>query len=159
MKRSDVAKLVGSIAVCQGAGAIGAYFTTPKIDSWYATLTKPTFTPPNTVFMPVWITLYTLMAIAVFLIWRKDIEEGKNKKAFILFWVQLGVNASWSVVFFGFQSIFTGFIVIICLWALVLVTTIKFFKITRLAGALLVPYIAWLTIAASLNGWIWVLNA
>jgi len=159
MKRSDIAKLVGSIAACQGAGAIGSYFTTPKIDTWYATLAKPAFTPPNAVFMPVWLTLYTLMAIAVFLIWRKGIKEDKNKQAFALFWAQLGVNAAWSVVFFGFQSIFGGFIIIVCLWVLVLVTMIRFFKVSQPAGALLTPYLAWLSIASSLNAWLWVLNS
>jgi len=159
MNRGDIIKLFVSIAACQGAGAIGSYFTAPKIDTWYATLTKPAFTPPNAVFMPVWLTLYTLMAIAIFLIWRKDTKEGKNKEAFILFWAQLGLNIVWSGVFFGLQSILAGLVVIVCTWALVLVTMVKFFKVSLLAGALLTPYIAWLSIATSLNAWLWVLNS
>jgi len=158
MKRRDIAKLVGSIAACQGAGAIGSYFTAPQIDTWYATLAKPAFTPPNAVFMPVWLTLYTLMAIAVFLIWRQGVREGKNKQAFVLFWIQLGINAVWSVVFFGFQSILGGFVIIVCLWVMVLVTMLRFFKISLPAGVLLTPYLAWLSIASSLNAWLWVLN-
>jgi tryptophan-rich sensory protein len=158
MKRHDIGRLVGSIAACQGAGAIGAYFTTPQIDTWYATLTKPAFMPPNAVFMPVWLTLYTLMAIAVFLIWRQGVKEGKNKQAFTLFWVQLGINAVWSVVFFGLQSILGGFVIIVCLWVLVLMTMLRFFKISLAAGALLTPYLAWLSIASGLNAWLWVLN-
>ncbi len=156
--KSVIGKLVGSIAACYGAGAIGSAFTTPKIPTWYATLNKPSFTPPDAVFMPVWLTLYALMGIAVFLIWRKGLQTGRVKPAFILFWVQLVLNALWSVVFFGYESPAGGFAIILALGIILLITTIKFFKISKTAGGLLVPYLSWIVIAASLNGGIMILN-
>ncbi|MDD4984550.1 MAG: tryptophan-rich sensory protein [Dehalococcoidales bacterium] len=156
--KAVIGKLVGSIAACYGAGAIGSAFTTPKIPTWYATLEKPSFTPPDAVFMPVWLTLYALMGIAVFLIWRKGLQTDGVKPAFILFWVQLVLNALWSVVFFGYESPAGGFAIILALGIILLITTIKFFKISRVAGGLLVPYLSWIVIAASLNGGIMMLN-
>ena len=156
--KSVIGKLVGSIAACYGAGAIGSAFTTPKIPTWYATLNKPSFTPPDAVFMPVWLTLYALMGIAVFLIWRKGLQTDGVKPAFILFWVQLVLNALWSVVFFGYEFPAGGFAIILALGVILLITTIKFFKISKVAGGLLVPYLSWIGIAASLNGGIMILN-
>ncbi len=156
--KAVIGKLVGSIAACYGAGAIGSAFTTPKIPTWYATLDKPSFTPPDAVFMPVWLTLYALMGIAVFLVWRKGLQTEGVKPAFILFWVQLVLNALWSVVFFGYESPAGGFAIILALGIILLITTIKFFKISKVAGGLLLPYLSWIGIAASLNGGIMMLN-
>lgn len=153
-----IGKLIGSIAACHVVGGIGSYFTTQKITTWYAGLAKPTFTPPDAVFMPVWLTLYSLMGVAVFLIWDQGLQTKGAKSAFTLFWIQLGLNVIWSVVFFGYESILGGFIIIVCLWVLLLITTIRFFKISRVAGGLIVPYLAWLSIASPLNAWIWILN-
>jgi len=158
MKPKDIGKLVGSIAACEGAGGIGAIFTTSAIPTWYAALNKPAFTPPNAVFSPVWITLYLLMGIAIFLIWRKGLEAKGVKPAFIIFWVQLVINILWSVVFFGLKSPFGGFIVIVLLLIAVVITIVQFFKVSRLAGGLLIPYIVWLGIATSLNVGVWILN-
>ncbi len=154
----NIARLIGSIAACHGAGGIGSVFTTPKITTWYANLTKPDFTPPNALFMPVWLTLYTLMGIAIYLVWRKGLKAEGVKTAFILFWVQLGLNAIWSVVFFGQESIIGGVIIIIALWVVLLITIIKFFKVSRVAGGLLIPYITWISIASALNTSILLLN-
>ena len=159
MKPKDIGKLVGSIVACEGAGGIGAIFTTPAIATWYVTLQKPAFTPPNAVFMPVWTTLYLLMGIAVFLIWRKGLEAKEVKTAFIIFWVQLIINILWSAVFFGLKSPFGGFIVIVLLLIAVVITIVQFFKVSRLAGGLLIPYIVWLGIATSLNVGVWILNS
>ena len=158
MTAKNVAKLIVSIIACEAAGGIGSVFTVSSIPTWYAALEKPPFTPPNSVFGPVWITLYLLMAIAVFLIWRRGLDEKGVLPAFILFWVQLTFNVLWSVVFFGFQSPFGGVIVIIILWLLILFTIIKFFRISGVAGALLIPYIVWVSIASYLNIGILVLN-
>jgi benzodiazapine receptor len=158
MRRSEVGKLIGSIAACEGAGLIGSVFTTPAITTWYVTLQKPTFTPPNWVFGPVWASLYALMGVAVFLIWRRGLQQDGVKAAFIIFWVQLVLNLMWSIVFFGLHSILGGVVVIIALWALVLITILRFFKISRVAGGLLVPYIVWLSIASALNVSIYMLN-
>lgn len=154
----DVIKLVVSIVACQCAGAIGSIFTTSAIPTWYAALEKPFFTPPNWLFAPAWITLYLLMAIAAFLIWRQGLRRGEVRGALIIFLVQLVLNALWSVVFFGLQSPFWGIVVIIALWVAILLTIIRFFKLSTAAGALLVPYILWVSFASALNIAIWVLN-
>ncbi len=156
--RGNVGKLVGSIAACYGVGAIGSVFTVTKIPTWYTTLEKPAFTPPNAVFMPVWFTLYALMGVAVYLIWRKGLQTEGVKSAFVLFWVQLVLNALWSVVFFGYESLIGGFAIILALGIVLLITIIKFFKISKVAGGLLIPYIAWIGIASSLNAWVMILN-
>jgi benzodiazapine receptor len=154
----DIAKLVVSIVACQCAGVIGSLATTPNIPTWYATLQKPVFTPPNWLFAPAWITLYLLMAIAAFLIWRKGLVEEGIKSALVIFLVQLVLNALWSVVFFGLQSPLYGMVVILALWVAILLTIIRFFKLSIAAGALLLPYILWVSFASILNISIWVLN-
>ena len=158
MKPGNIARLVASIILWEGAGGIGSIFTTGAIATWYVALAKPAFTPPNSVFGPVWVTLYLLMAIAVFLVWRRGLGESGVKLAFIIFWVQLVINALWSVVFFGFRSPLGGVVVIIILWLLILFNIIRFFKVTPLAGWLLIPYILWVSIASYLNVGVWLLN-
>ena len=158
MSSADIVELIISILACQGAGGIGAIFTTPTITTWYAGLKKPAFTPPNSVFGPVWITLYLLMGIAVFMVWRQGLSEEGARIAFIVFWVQLGLNVLWSVVFFGLKSLLGGVVVIFALWILILASIIEFFRISPAAGGLLIPYIVWVSIAASLNVSLYTLN-
>jgi len=158
MGARDIIKLVVSIVACQCAGAIGSIFTTPAIPTWYAALEKPAFTPPNWLFAPAWITLYLLMAIAAFLVWRQGLEQKEVKTALIVFLVQLILNALWSVVFFGLTSPLYGMVVIIALWVAILLTIISFFRLSTAAGALLLPYILWVSFAAVLNISIWALN-
>jgi benzodiazapine receptor len=158
MGARDIIKLVVSIVACQCAGLIGSIFTTPAIPTWYAALEKPAFTPPSWLFAPAWIILYVLMAIAAFLIWRKGLGEEGVKSALIIFLVQLVLNALWSIVFFGLQSPLYGMVVILALWIAILLTIIKFFKLSTAAGALLLPYILWVSFASILNISIWVLN-
>ena len=155
---TSIWKLVISIVVCQGAGIIGSLFTTPAIPTWYAALQKPAFTPPNWLFAPAWITLYLLMGIAAFLIWRVGLENRRVRTALIIFLVQLVLNSLWSVVFFGMQSPLYGIIVIIILWLAILLTILKFARISSLAAWLLVPYILWVSFASALNIAIWLLN-
>ena len=157
-KSRDIIKLVISIVACQCAGIIGSIFTTPAIPTWYAALEKPPFAPPNWLFAPAWITLYLLMAIAAFLIWRKGLEQKEVKSALIIFLAQLVLNVLWSVVFFGLQSPLYGVVVIVALWVVILLTILRFFKLSTAAGALLLPYILWVSFAAVLNVSIWVLN-
>jgi benzodiazapine receptor len=158
MGARDVIKLVVAIVACQGAGAIGSIFTTPAIPTWYAALEKPFFTPPNWLFAPAWITLYLLMAIAAFLIWRQGLGQKGVKSTLVVFLVQLVLNALWSVVFFGLQSPLWGMVVILALWVAILLTIIRFFRLSTAAGALLLPYILWVSFASALNIAIWVLN-
>jgi len=158
MSGTDIIKLVISIAACEGAGGIGAIFTTPAIPTWYAGLKKPTFTPPNSVFGPIWITLYLLMGIAVFLVWREGLGQEGVTIAFVIFWAQLVLNILWSVIFFGLKSLFGGMVMILLLWIAILINIITFFGVSPLAGWLLIPYIIWVSIAANLNVQVWKLN-
>lgn len=146
-------KLILSLAVCQLAGIIGSIFTANSIPNWYQTLEKPFLSPPNWIFGPVWISLYILMGISLFLVWKK-----KNKIALILFFIQLILNSIWSVIFFGFQRIDIAFAEIIILWIFILLTIVFFFKISKLAAWLLIPYILWVSFAGYLNFSIWQAN-
>ncbi len=158
MKLNKIAKLILTIVICQLAGFIGSIFTTPSIPMWYASLQKPVFTPPSWLFGPVWISLYILMGISAYLIWNKGFENKPVKMALTIFSVQLVLNALWSFLFFALQSPLYGFIEIVFLWAAILFTILKFQKISRKAGLLLIPYIVWVSIAATLNFSIWQLN-
>lgn len=154
----NIIKLVISILICQLAGVVGSIFTTPAIPTWYKTLAKPFFTPPNWLFAPVWIVLYCLMGISLFLIWEKKTKDPRAKTALVIFFIQLILNAFWSISFFGFRSPLIGFINIIFLWWAILWTTQKFSKISRMSGLLLLPYFIWVSYAAVLNFSILVLN-
>jgi benzodiazapine receptor len=158
MSIRDTSKLVISIIASLGAGIIGSVFTRSAIPTWYATLDKPPFNPPDWVFAPVWTFLYVLMGIAAFLVWRKGLGNRQVRTALIVFLIQLILNALWSVVFFGLESPLYGLIVISVLWFAILVTVLQFFKISRVASALLWPYLLWVTFAAVLNSSIWLLN-
>jgi benzodiazapine receptor len=158
MKTGDVFKLIVSIAVCQLAGLIGGIFTASSVETWYATLTKPSFNPPNWLFSPVWITLYALMGIALFLVWKRGVHTEGVKKALSFFGVQLVLNTLWSVLFFGLKIPLLAFIEIVILWGFILITFLKFKKISRLTGILLIPYILWVSFAAVLNFFLWYLN-
>ena len=158
MDWTDIIKLIVSIVACEGAGGIGAIITTPAIRTWYAGLKKPAFTPPNSVFGPIWVTLYLLMGIAVFLVWREGLSQEGVTVAFAVFWAQLVLNILWSVVFFGLKSLFGGMVIILLLWIAILVTIIMFFGVSPIAGGLLIPYIIWVSIAANLNARVWLLN-
>ncbi len=153
-----ILKLVVSIIVCQLAGVIGSIFTTPAIPSWYATLKKPSFTPPNWLFGPVWITLFVLMGTAAFLVWNKGLSNKQVKIALSMFAVQLALNVLWSAMFFGLRSPLAGLIEIVILWIAILFTIVSFFKVSQTAGFLLIPYILWVSFAAVLNFSIWRLN-
>ncbi len=147
----NVLKAIASILVCQAAGFVGSIFTAPAIPIWYKGLAKPSFTPPDRVFAPVWTVLFLLMGIALFLVWRVGLRDERVRKGMVIFGIQLLLNVSWSIAFFGFRSPLAGLIVIAVLWAAILVTIFDFFRISRVAGALLVPYIAWVSYAAILN--------
>lgn len=154
----EFGKLLISVLVCQFVGFIGSVFTTPAIPTWYAGLEKPSFTPPSSVFAPVWITLYLLMGISAYLVWHKGLAERRIKSALGVFAIQLMLNALWSVIFFGLHSPLGGLIEIIALWIVIPVTLVRFFPISTAAGVLLTPYFLWVGFAALLNFSIWSLN-
>lgn len=154
----DVIKLVASIVICQAAGLAGSFFTTPTIPTWYATLKKPSFTPPGWIIGIVWISLFLLMGIALFLVWRKGLTDKYVKTAMIIFGVQLVLNVLWSFLFFGLRSPIAGLVEIVILWIAILMTILYFCRISGTAGILLVPYILWVTFAAFLNFLLWRFN-
>jgi translocator protein len=157
MKSTDRLKLAASLIVCQLAGLLGSLFTTPAIPTWYATLKKPFFNPPNWIFSPVWISLFILMGISLFFVWRRT-DHPKFKIAFFFFFVQLIFNVLWSIAFFGLKSPLLGLIDIILLWIAILLTIQNFLKISKFAGVLLIPYLLWVSFAALLNFSLWLLN-
>ncbi|MBU2579827.1 tryptophan-rich sensory protein [Patescibacteria group bacterium] len=151
-------RLIISLALPQLAGIVGSLFTTSAIPTWYATLQRPSFSPPNWIFGPAWITLYILMGISVYLIWQK-VEKNKTARGAIrLFWIHLFFNAIWSIIFFGLQNPGLAFVNIIIIWLLIIALMIKFWKINRWATYLLIPYLLWVSFASLLNYFIWYLN-
>ncbi len=151
-------KLAASVVLCLLAGFIGSFATTPKIQGWYAGLVRPSFAPPNWLFGPAWTTLYVLMGIALYLVWRKGLAAKGVKVAIAFFLVQLVVNALWSFAFFGAESPLAGLVVIVLLWILIVATIAVFAPVSRTAALLLVPYIAWVSFATVLNAAIYALN-
>ena len=158
MEIRQPAKLVAAIAISEIAGFIGSLFSGPGIASWYSTLNKPSFTPPDWVFMPVWIVLYFFMGIALYLVWEKGLKDKKIEKAIFIFAVQLALNVAWSYAFFGLQSPLYGLVIIGVLWGTIVETILKFRPISNTAGLLLLPYILWVSFALVLNFSIWMLN-
>ena len=154
----DILKLVISIIACQFAGFIGSLFTRASIPTWYATLKKPVFTPPNWLFAPAWIILFILMGVSAFLVWHHGLNERRVRIALGVFIVQLVFNMLWSMAFFGLRSPLFGLIVIVVLWVAILLTILNFLKVSIVAGVLLIPYILWVTFAAVLNVSIFALN-
>lgn len=152
-------RLIASIVLCQSAGIIASILTAQSVRTWYPTLLKPSFNPPNWLFGPVWIVLYLMMGIALYIVWQRSGSGQNVQTAVIVFIIQLILNAAWSLIFFGLQSPFWAFVEIVVLWVAILITIILFREISRTASYLLVPYILWVTFAAILNFSIWRLNA
>ena len=152
-----VVKLLLSVALSFAAGGIGSLATAPNIPTWYMALEKPFFNPPNWVFGPVWTLLYVLMGVSLYFVWT---SRGKVSKqtAYMLFGAQLVLNALWSIVFFGLHQPWLAVVVIASL-LVTLVFTVRVFAVHSKAAAwLLVPYIAWVCFATSLNVGVALLN-
>ena len=149
--------LVAFIILCLAVSSVGGAITATSVDTWYQTLEKPSFNPPDWVFAPVWTALYILMGIAAWRIWRFR-SIANTVKALSIFGVQLGLNLSWSILFFGLQRIDLALIEIFILLAIIVLNAILFWRIDRLAGLIFVPYVLWVTFATILNASIWLLN-
>jgi tryptophan-rich sensory protein len=150
--------LIISILISQLAGVIGSAATGPAIATWYVDLNKPSFNPPSWIFAPVWLTLYTLMGISFYLVLLKREDKKGASFAVKVFLLHLAVNSLWSIVFFGLKQIALAFFVIFALWLLI-VYLIKLFKnINKWSAYLLLPYLAWVSFAAILNFFLWMLN-
>ena len=148
---------LGFILICQSAGVLGSLYTIYSIESWYRFLNKPPFIPPNWLFGPAWLTLYTLMGIAVFLIWQKR-EQAGTKNAVVLFFIHLVLNAAWTPVFFGAQLVFVALLVIVSIFIFIIILMRMFYPIDKRASWLLAPYLVWVGFAIYLNLGIYILN-
>jgi translocator protein len=162
MRRSP-AVLLALLVLCLGVGALGGAITATSVTTWYTTLMKPSFNPPDWVFGPVWTTLYVTIAIAGWRVWRTGRLHASrgHRSVTIALWVwgaQLALNLGWSLVFFGARMPGLALAEIILLWIAVAVTISLFWHIDRLAGALLTPYLAWVSFATLLNAAIWWMN-
>ena len=161
MKNKNLKKtilFIVSIAIPLLAGFIGSIATSSSVSSWYQTINKPGFNPPDSVFGPVWSTLFLLMGVSLYIIWSKGLKKKGVKKALGVFGIQLFLNITWSFMFFGLKSPLYGLIEIVVLWAAILYTIILFYKISKTAAYLLIPYILWVSFAAVLNLAIFLLN-
>jgi translocator protein len=146
--------LAGFIILCLAVGGSAGYFTAQSVLTWFPTLNKPFFNPPSWVFAPVWTTLYIMMAVAAWLVWL----EGNSRNALILFFIQLSVNFAWPLLFFAMHQLTWALVAIITMWALILVTLRTFWKASKPAGWLMLPYLAWVSFATVLNASFWWLN-
>ncbi|MGB8226299.1 MAG: TspO/MBR family protein [Sedimentisphaerales bacterium] len=157
MKRDEVVKLIICCSVPLAVGFAGSLFTANSMD-WYQTLAKPAFNLPSWVFAPVWTSLYLLMGISAFLVWRKEPADTAVKVALACFILQLVFNALWTPIFFGAKQPLIAFGDIILLWLAIASTIICFYRVYKLSAILLVPYILWVSFAAVLNAAICMLN-
>ncbi len=153
----DLVALALFVALCLGIGSLGAAITASSVGSWYADLAKPSFNPPNAVFGPVWTVLYVMMAVAAWRVWRAA-DRDATRGPLTLFALQLALNLGWSLVFFGLQKIAAALATIVVLDVAVLVTLLAFRTVDRLAGLLMMPYLAWILFATVLNIAIWRIN-
>lgn len=162
--RRDALALAIAVLLPLMVGALGAIATSEAVPTWYAGLTKPGWSPPPWLFAPVWTVLYVAMGVASWLVWRAGADGVRARHAaavrsgLLLYAAQLLANAAWSPIFFGLKRPDLAFLVIVVMWVLIVLTTWRFLRISRMAGLLLVPYAAWVTFAAALNGAIWQLN-
>jgi benzodiazapine receptor len=150
--------LIVFLILCFAAAGIGGAVTTPKIANWYATLVKPSWNPPDWIFGPVWSALYFCMAVAAWLVWRREgLRQARVPLA--LFAGQLILNVLWSCIFFGLEEPGLAFIEVLLLWLAIAATMVTFWRRSMVAGILFVPYLAWVSFASVLNFVIWRLNS
>ena len=157
MKLNKIFKLLFLIIVCEGVGFLGTIFTIPSIQGWYMTLQKAPFNPPPWVFGPIWTTLYFLMGVSIFLLLQKKL---KKQRTFLLalFSIQLFLNFLWSVIFFGWHLPLAAMIELVLLWITIALLIIDFWKFSKPAAILLIPYLCWVSVASTLNLFVVLLN-
>lgn len=155
-KQQQILGLIGWFVVSFAASAIGAAATV-QAGAFYGELVQPSWAPPASVFGPVWTVLYALMAIAAWLVWRRGGVRA-NRSALSLFLLQLALNALWSWLFFAWHLGGLAFAGVVLLWVLIVATLVAFWRVRPLAGALLIPYLAWVSFASALTYSVWRLN-
>lgn len=155
LNKTLILKLLISIALPLGVGAIAGMFTAQAVPEWFASLNRPWFSPPNWVFGPVWTFLYLLMGISFFLIWKQDANRNR-KLAFVVYFVQLLLNFAWSFIFFYFKMIGLALVEIVLLWLTIVAMLVLFHRVKPAAAYLNVPYLLWVTFATILTaGYFW----
>ena len=157
MSRAKFPALVGFLTASFAAAAIGGAATATSVTTWYRTLHKPAWNPPDWIFGPVWTLLYILMAVAAWRVWRRE-EASQAGRTLGLFVGQLGLNAIWSVLFFGLRRPGAAFEDVIMVWVSLVFLLVHFWRVDRVAAALWAPYVAWVSFATVLNGTVWWLN-
>lgn len=156
---SKINKILIMVITCLAIGYLSSQLTIEGIKTWYPTLQKPAFNPPNWIFAPVWNALYIMMGLAAGLVWdRIEYQKETVKKGLTFFWIQLALNALWSYLFFGLHNPLLAFLEIIVLWLMIYETFTQFNKVNKIAAYLFIPYLLWVTFAAVLNGTIWWMN-
>jgi benzodiazapine receptor len=150
MKASQIGKLITSLLLPLAIGGIAGMFTSEAIPGWYTTLNQPSFNPPNWVFGPVWTTLYIILGISLYLIWKLPASKERNQ-AILLFMAQLLLNFCWSFFFFYFKMIGLALIDILALWIMIIVMLVRFYKLKPIAAYINIPYLLWVTFATALN--------
>lgn len=139
-------------------GALGGFLTTQNVQTWYPTINKPQFTPPNWIFGPVWTFLYILMGVSSYLVWQRRKKNELFKKAIAIYVLQLVFNLGWSFLFFYQHQIGLALVEILVLLALIVITGFLFYRINRIAGLLYIPYVLWVSFASYLTYSIYILN-
>jgi translocator protein len=158
MKSINLPQLATAIVVCLSAGLIGSVFTSTSLATWYGIIEKPVLNPPSWIFGPVWTILYIMMGISVYLVWRLGLEKKGVRFALKIFGLQLLHNVLWSLLFFGMQNPALALVDIVLLWFTILWSIQLFYRLSRPASYLLIPYISWVSFAIYLNYSIWILN-
>jgi len=151
-------KMACSVSICLLTGFVGSFLTMDSVKTWYAELSKPSFNPPDWAFGVVWPILYVMMGVAAFLVWRKRTGSRQVRIALGLFLAQLALNGIWTPIFFGLHMMGLALVEIILLWLAILATIIAFWRISKTAACLLIPYILWVSFAIALNAGLWHLN-
>lgn len=156
---NKITKILTVVVTCLAIGYFSGMVTRSAILDWYPTLIKPSFNPPNWIFAPVWSMLYIMMGVSAGLVWNRiEFEKESVKKALGVFAIQLALNALWSYLFFGLHNPLLAGLEIILLWLMIYECYLQFAKISKIAGYLFIPYLAWVSFAAVLNASIWWLN-
>jgi translocator protein len=151
-------KLFISLLIPLLVGAVAGYFTSKGVSTWYVTLNKPSFNPPNWLFGPVWTTLYVLMGVGLYLVWKKPDDTIGRNIAITIFFIHLVFNFFWSFIFFAWQKPNFAFVEIVMLWLSIVATIYFFYKVDRTAALIQIPYLCWVSFATVLNFAIWQLN-
>lgn len=152
-------KLLLSVALCVAVGAVAGLATASGVRDWYPTIEKPSWTPPNALFGPVWTLLYALIGGSLYLLWRAGSTGRDNRPALVLFALQLALNAGWSFLFFTLRSPALALAEIVLLWLAIVATIVAARPLSRLAALLFAPYLLWVSFALALNAAVWRLNA